>query len=105
MVAPTPAQPVPQGAQGVYIGGGFPELYARELSENKSTARPRPKKWSQAQTDRLCEYFYTAGEKTDYILIIFNYYRKVYSTTVLTSRGTTFWGEVAPEICSQFASF
>ena len=60
-------------------------------AESKSPARLRPKKWSQAQTDRFCEYFYTAGEKTDYILLIFNYYRKLHSTTVLTFRGTTFW--------------
>ena len=34
--------------------------------------------------------FYNADEKTGYILIIFNYYRKVHSTAILTSRGTNF---------------
>ncbi|MBI2090156.1 MAG: cobyrinate a,c-diamide synthase [Deltaproteobacteria bacterium] len=30
---------LPSGIAGVYIGGGFPELYARELSENSSMRR------------------------------------------------------------------
>ena len=34
--------------------------------------------------------FYNADEKTGYILINFNYYRKVHSTAILTSRGTLF---------------
>lgn len=27
---------LPKGAQGIYLGGGFPELYARELTANRS---------------------------------------------------------------------
>jgi cobyrinic acid a,c-diamide synthase len=30
---------LPQGTTGVYIGGGFPELYARELAENRGMAQ------------------------------------------------------------------
>ena len=64
-----------------------------------------PKKVVPTQTDRLCEYFYNADEKTGYILIIYNYYWKVHSTAVLTSRETTFLGEVAPKMCSHFTNF
>ena len=49
--------------------------------------------------------FYNADEKTGYILIFFNYYRKVHSTAILTSRGTTFLGGVAPKMCSHFTNF
>ena len=49
--------------------------------------------------------FYNADEKTDYILTFFNYYRKVHSTAILTSRGTTFLGDVAPKMCSHFMNF
>ena len=49
--------------------------------------------------------FYNADEKTGYNLRNFNYYRKVHSTAILTSRGTTFWGDVAPKMCSHFTSF
>ncbi len=30
---------LPQNVQGLYLGGGYPELYARELSENKRLCR------------------------------------------------------------------
>ena len=40
--------------------------------------------------------FYNADEKTGYILIFFNYYRKVHSTAIMTSRGTTFLEADAP---------
>ena len=43
--------------------------------------------------------FYNADEKTGYILINFNYYRKVHSNAIMTSRGTTFWDVDAPENC------
>ena len=55
--------------------------------------------------DDQLRVFYNADEKTDYILIIFIYYRKVHSTAILTSRGTTFLGDVAPKMCSRFTNF
>jgi len=34
--SPLEAQTLPEGVQGLYIGGGYPELYCRQLSENRS---------------------------------------------------------------------
>ena len=50
--------------------------------------------------------FYNADEKTDYIFVLFfNYYRKVHSTAILTSRGTTFL-EPSPKVkCSCVNAF
>lgn len=43
---------LPEGAQGIYLGGGFPELYARELAEN----RPMLATVRQAATRRMPIY-------------------------------------------------
>ena len=58
--------------------------------------RRRPQKSGATPNRDQLRVFYNADEKTGYILINFNYYRKVHSTAILTSRGTTFLGEAAP---------
>lgn len=35
--SPLENEPVPEDVDGVYLGGGYPEVYARELAENKKT--------------------------------------------------------------------
>ena len=34
--SPLTSRHLPSGAKGLYLGGGYPELYARQLSWNKS---------------------------------------------------------------------
>lgn len=37
--SPLKDKDIPKGIDGLYLGGGYPELYAKELSENKSMLR------------------------------------------------------------------
>ena len=58
--------------------------------------RRRPQKSGAMPNREQLRVFYNADEKTGYILINFNYYRKVHSTAIMTSRGTTFLEADAP---------
>ena len=78
--------------------------YLKFMKCEHISARRRPKSGPTPNRDQL-RVFYNADEKTGYILIFFNYYRKVHSTAILTSRGTTFLGDVAPKMCSHFTNF
>ena len=58
---------LPEGIDGIYIGGGYPELYARQLSDNKEMRR-RINDWGNGGGPLYCEcggFMYMATELID----------------------------------------